>query len=297
MDTDYWYQSGDISPLLKIDPKRIVCFDTETTGLDPYKSNRPDEILQLAIVRGDGEVLFSSLIKPSHKTSWKAAEEVHGISPAMVRKEKTIDEYADQIRGIFAEADLIVGYNLEFDMGFLMTALGMDLFENVKEEFDVMHEYAPVAGAWNSYHEDWKWQKLSHCARHYGFKFDAHDALEDTKATLHCFFAMLKDDKPHHSKDKMTPYLRVVEIYKESHERVGREIAETEARIEAAYSTPQPQMPEQPIQPTDQPIPAPTVDVELEKQPGCLKSMWQGWNTWQKIGAIITLLVVLSWLF
>lgn len=260
--SDYWYQTGDISPLREMDPKRIACFDTETTGTNPYKANRPDEILQLAIVRGDGEVLFSSLIKPRHKTSWKAAEEIHGISPAMVRKEKTIDEYANQIRGIFADIDLIVGYNLEFDMGFLMTSLGMDLFSSVKEEFDVMHEYAPVAGDWDDHREEWKWKKLSHCARHYGFKFEAHDALEDAKATLHCFNEMLNDDKKRHSKDNMTPYLRVVEIYRESIERrVAAEAEKAEKEIA-------PPVVEAELQPEPELVPQPTPAPAYVEQAG-----------------------------
>lgn len=57
-----------------------------------------------------------------------------------------------------------------------------------------MKEFAPVAGKWDERHGDWRWVKLGQCAGHYGYRFEAHDALEDTRATLHCFNTMLSDD-------------------------------------------------------------------------------------------------------
>ena len=37
-----------------------------------------------------------------------------------------------------------------------------------------------------------RWQKLSSAAKHFKFQFDAHDSLEDVKATLHCYKKMLE---------------------------------------------------------------------------------------------------------
>lgn len=42
-----WYQQGDLGSVFKAPKNRIVCFDTETTGLRPGD----DEILQLSVVR------------------------------------------------------------------------------------------------------------------------------------------------------------------------------------------------------------------------------------------------------
>lgn len=173
-----------------VPPEKAIIFDTETTGLDPFDR---DEILQLSIIDGNGKVLFSDYIKPAHRRKWDDAMRIHGITPDMVRGKRKFDEIKDEVKEIFNRAELVVGYNLSFDLGFLKA-------EGIKPNpdalvFDVMHEFAPVHGKWNAYHGDYTWAKLSVCAKHYGFKFQAHDALEDTRATLHCYKAMLADDE------------------------------------------------------------------------------------------------------
>ena len=37
------------------------------------------------------------------------------------------------------------------------------------------------------YFGDYKWQKLSTAASYYGYKFKAHDSLEDVRATLYVY--------------------------------------------------------------------------------------------------------------
>ena len=166
-----------------------IFFDTETTGIDFEK----DEILQLSIINKDGDVLFDHLIKPEHRRTWKRAEEVNGISPKMVRSEKTFKHYYNEIQDIFDDASVIVGYNTEFDINFLRNAgITYD-----RETIDVMLDYAVIAGDWSEYHQDFKWKKLVQCARHYGYRWknsDAHNALNDTRATRHCFYEMLARD-------------------------------------------------------------------------------------------------------
>lgn len=43
----------------------ILIFDTETTGIFP----KSEEILELAIVNGCGDILFNERFKPAHKKS------------------------------------------------------------------------------------------------------------------------------------------------------------------------------------------------------------------------------------
>lgn len=207
MDDELWYKTGDITPLLNIKPENTIVFDTETTGTKPLGN---DEILQISIVDGNNAVLFSSYIKPAHRKSWPKAQEINGISPAMVKNAPVFEEIKSDIQAIFDKAELIVGYNVFFDYEFLYVQ-GIKAKESTYF-FDVMQEFAPVGGKYDSYHEDFKWCTLSTCARKYKFKFQAHDALEDTRATRHCFYAMLNDTET----EKYTGYLRVVEIYAES---------------------------------------------------------------------------------
>lgn len=89
-----------------------------------------------------------------------------------------------------------------------------------------MKEFAPVAGKWDERHGDWRWVKLGQCAGHYGYRFDAHGALEDTRATLYCFNAMLSDDAP-------GGYLSLVEGSRRRQEESARRREENEAKRRA----------------------------------------------------------------
>lgn len=156
-----------------------IFFDTETTGLSESK----DEILQLSIIDKDGNTLFSQYIKPTKRKTWKSAEAINGITPAMVKSCPTFDLYYNQIQDIFDNASLVVGYNTEFDMKFIRAA-GIE-YNGITA--DVMLDYQRIG------HSD-RYKKLVQCARYYGYKWDgdAHDALADTKATRHCFYEMIK---------------------------------------------------------------------------------------------------------
>lgn len=121
-----------------------IIFDTETTGL--YAGE--DEILQLSIISGNGDVLFNEYIKPSRRKKWDAAQKIHHISPQMVKNCKTFRHYKKQIQEIFDSVEIIIAY---------------------------------------------KWQKLTTAARYYGYQFNAHDSLEDVRATLHVAKEIYKD--------------------------------------------------------------------------------------------------------
>ena len=186
---DNWYEeSRDLASLKAIPKEKIIVFDTETTG---FYANGDDDILQLSIAEGNGKALFNEYFKPKSKEAWPEAEAVNGISPKMVKDAPYIESKVDQIREIFENADLVVAYNLPFDENFI-NKNGIFIRDD-QLTFDVMREFAPVAGEWNDYYGDWKWQKLVNCAEHYGFDFKAHDSLEDAKATAYCFNRMLED--------------------------------------------------------------------------------------------------------
>ena len=172
--------------LLTIDPADIRCLDIETTGLDKIN----DDILQLSIIDGNGNVLFSDYIRPVNKAAWPDAERIHGISPEMVAIKPTIDELRSEINQIMANAKVVLGYNSNgFDIPFLKNK-GI-VFPEKAEYVDVMLLFAPIYGEWNEYHGNYRWQKLTTCANYYGYEFQAHDALEDIKATLFCYYKIV----------------------------------------------------------------------------------------------------------
>lgn len=159
----------------RIEREKIICIDTETTGFSPCN----DEILQLSIINGCGEVLFNEHFRPQFKTEWPHAQAVHGISPEMLQDKNPIKVYIEQIQEIMLKADLCIGYNASFDLNFLHAA-GVTI-PNQMETYDVMWAFSKMTG---------KRKSLSSCADFLGYSFQAHDSLEDVKATLHCYLAM-----------------------------------------------------------------------------------------------------------
>ena len=201
-----WYRTGDISALRELSRDRVVCLDVETTGLDP----RSDEVLQVAFVRGDGEVLLSRYVRPEHHSSWPSAQRTHGISPSMVEGCPLLASLKPEIEEVFEDVDLIVGYNVAFDFLFLRAA---GISTGRAPVFDVMREFAPVAGRWDADRQRYAWASLSYCAKYYGVPLHAHDAIGDARATLGCFWAMIGRDSAISRATPSRSYLDVVARY------------------------------------------------------------------------------------
>ena len=177
------------TPVPVADPSKILVYDLETTGLQAGS----DEIIQLAIVDGNGNELINTYVKPIHKRKWDKAEAVNGISPEMVSDAPVMPALLNKIQELIYDADWLVGYNsTKFDDNFLKAA-GLDL-SSVKE-YDVMLEYAERYNPYDEYHGNRKWSKLIEAAHRWDYRFPAHDALNDTKATLFIFQKMRLDDK------------------------------------------------------------------------------------------------------
>lgn len=181
-------QMARLRRYIDLDPASIICLDTETTGV-----GYDDEILQLSIMDGRGEVLFNDHFRPKAVTEWPEAQMVHGISPEAVAQCPHIDSCIPRINEILSNAELIIGYNLDFDLSFIRLA-GITVPEGINQ-FDVMPEFAEIYGEWHQYRRTYKWQKLSACADYFGYEGSSfHDSLEDVRATLFCYFALTKYD-------------------------------------------------------------------------------------------------------
>jgi DNA polymerase-3 subunit epsilon len=94
---------------------RIVIFDCETTGIDTAN----DQIIELCLQLGlEAESVRTWRIRPVVEIQ-PAAQAVHGIAMAELEGCPSFGEVADQIAEVFAEADIIVGYNVAFDIEML----------------------------------------------------------------------------------------------------------------------------------------------------------------------------------
>lgn len=157
----------------------IIALDTETTGLNP----KSDEILELAIVDGDGNKLLHERYRPTRNAEWREAQAVHGISPDDVKDCPTIERDKEKILAFLNAAELVVGYNIRYDLNMLW---GAGIYRPDVKFFDVMIPFAELYGEWNSYRQDFKWQKLTTAADYFDYEWSgkAHGAWADTLATL-----------------------------------------------------------------------------------------------------------------
>lgn len=116
-----------LSPYLDSAPnereKRIVIFDCETTGIDFAQ----DQVIELCIQHGLGLDSGGNGQEPVSRT-WRirpdapiqsAAQAVHGISAEQLAHCPSFAEVAEEIAQWFAFADIIVGYNVAFDIQML----------------------------------------------------------------------------------------------------------------------------------------------------------------------------------
>lgn len=167
------------NPLDVFPPDKIVVIDTETTGL----SSRYDEVLSLAITDINGSTLFYKLVRPTKKKSWPKAEAVNGIGWRHVQYKKPITAYTKVLQRYLNKDQMVVGYNLDFDLR-MLRASGIQI--PAQYTFDVMKEFQYA-------HPEIGKVKLIEAAAFYGYRFRAHNALEDTKATAYLYRALMND--------------------------------------------------------------------------------------------------------
>lgn len=108
---------------------RVIVFDCETTGTDRVR----DQVIELCIQHGLGEDAPSRVwrIKPSVSIH-PGAQAVHGISLEDLADCPSFGELATEIAEVFATAEVIVGYNLAFDIDMVQAEyarLGLPLLD------------------------------------------------------------------------------------------------------------------------------------------------------------------------
>ncbi|HEX4421878.1 MAG TPA: exonuclease domain-containing protein [Kofleriaceae bacterium] len=163
---------------------RIVIFDCETTGTDRLQ----DQVIELCVQRGLGDDAPSQTwrIKPSVAIH-PGAQAVHGITPAELEGAPPFAQLADEIAGVFAETDVIVGYNIAFDIDMLQaeyTRIGRPLLDlngkKIVDAFRLWQQCEP--------------RSLQHAHQRFvgaGFA-SAHSASADVAATGRVLTGMLR---------------------------------------------------------------------------------------------------------
>ena len=167
--------------------RAIIVFDCETTGIDFTQ----DQVIELCVQHGLDDSATSRVwrIKPSVPIN-PAAQAVHGISMADLEGCASFAAYADEIAEVFANADVIVGYNLSFDIDMLQaeyTRIGKPMLDltgkKIVDAFRLWQQCEP--------------RSLQHAHRRFvGDDFAAaHSASADVAATGRVLVGMLEHFK------------------------------------------------------------------------------------------------------
>lgn len=170
-------------------PDSVAIIDVETTGLSPKK----DEILQIAICDGAGNPILNTYVCPERRRRWPNAQKVNGISWQMVKDAPAISEIAGEIMDVLKTRPLVIGYNLRFDFK-MLDACGIDT-ETYGWSWDIMNDCSVLMGSFSEAHGTYTFVRLTTAAKHYGYEYHAHDALEDAKATAYVFSKMITDEE------------------------------------------------------------------------------------------------------
>lgn len=156
----------------------IAFVDVETTGTNPST----DEILSVAVVAGDGEVLVDSLVKPDVRKRWTASERIHHIKPDDVADAPSLSDIKDDIEAALNER-VIVGWNVGFDLRMLY-ACGVDVVDDASRRVDLMRAYCEWRKARDRSYTKHK-DKLENAVKHLGIGgHNAHNAMSDTVVLL-----------------------------------------------------------------------------------------------------------------
>jgi DNA polymerase III epsilon subunit-like protein len=164
--------------------KEWIIVDTETTGL-----GSTDEVIELAIVKHTGEVLFSSLIQPQDPKRPEIATHVHGITHDMLAHAPTFPEIWPLMFDLFQRFPVALAYNADYDARMLIATAGRYGYRlpgGGPSWTCLMAQYALYHGAWSDSHQSFTWQRLQDACTRLGVQVDEnfHRATADALSTL-----------------------------------------------------------------------------------------------------------------
>lgn len=185
--------------------KKILFFDTETTGLPRYYNAPPEDtdnwprLVQLAwLVRSNNvfDELLSFIIKPDGFEIPHTAARIHGITTAIAERDgRPLKHVLDWFRRDMQKVELVIAHNIDFDAKILIAEYirtGMQHFFYNRNWFCTMKGTADFCNIPGPYGP--KWPTLQEL---YGKLFhkkldETHDALLDVQTCEECYFEYQK---------------------------------------------------------------------------------------------------------
>lgn len=171
--------------------RKIVAFDTETTGLSPFLDDRVIEFAAVVFELGDdGQIANKSehawLINPGIPIP-RTVTQITGITNEQVANEPPFSEVASDVRDLFVDS-VAVAHNFPFDLAFLkkeLTMAGLEWREPLAavDTIDVSIRCFPDARA----------HKLEELCKRLNVTLDgAHRAVNDAEACGRCFIELVR---------------------------------------------------------------------------------------------------------
>jgi len=174
--------------------------DTETTGLD-------GEICEIAVIDLAGNVLINTLVKPTISIPEDVIA-IHGISDERVQDAPTFKDLFPELEKVLRDRVVLV-YNVEFDVRMIFNSARANQMQDLNFWWGsdepwgkpnlwncAMELYAVYYGDYNSYHGNYRWQRLSKAARQCGIEYqDTHRALADAELTRRIVLHMAKQEE------------------------------------------------------------------------------------------------------
>jgi DNA polymerase III subunit epsilon len=152
----------------------FVCFDIETTGLNPQK----EKIIEIGAQKVvDGKIVghFSELINPREPLS-NVITNLTGISDSMLKDAETEETVINKFLE-FASDFILIGHNIKFDYSFVKEAAKRQKLSFERFGIDTLEISRKM-------HRDLESRSLESLCRYYQINNNhAHRAYDDAKAT------------------------------------------------------------------------------------------------------------------
>jgi DNA polymerase III epsilon subunit-like protein len=149
-----------------------VIVDTETTGL---LDNSRVEVIELAIITMQGEILYRSRFRPKYRIT-KRTIAIHGISNEDVKNNKTFAEEFPKINSIL-NSKIAIAYKSDFDKGVIKNTCKIYKLDPPECRWEC------AMNAYRAFQESGKWLPLPN---------SKHSALDDCNAVLSLIDLMAK---------------------------------------------------------------------------------------------------------
>lgn len=170
--------------------RQPVFLDTETTGTEPM-----DEIVEIAILDTDGQVLFESLVKPNRPVSPGAAR-VHGITEVNLYNAPKWETVWPQAQEVLRDRWLAV-YNAAFDLRLMRQTCGLHGIPwelPTAGQMCIMELFAQYYGERNPRYGSYRWKSLDFAGRYFKLpEPNSHRAADDTLLSMLVLKKMAED--------------------------------------------------------------------------------------------------------